>query len=95
MYMYLFGMPNLECFLQESLQKLQEKSLRPVTQRQADSLAKQIQAAGDRAYLVSALTKQGLDELLTAVVQEALISNGVLQRKKGKAPESIVKMSTH
>ena len=69
--------------------------LRPVTQRQADSLAKRIKAAGDRAYLVSALTAQGLQEMMTAVVQEALIHIGVLQRKKGDVPESIVKMSSH
>ena len=74
---------------------LEEKKLRPVSQRQADSLAKRMKATGDRVYLVSALTQQGLQEMMTAVAQEALIYKGVLKRKKRHDPESIVKMSSH
>ena len=73
MYMHIFGMSNCACTLQECLQKLEEKKWRPVTRQQADSLAKRIKAAGDRVYLVSALTQQGLQEMMTAVAQEALV----------------------
>ena len=65
--------------LQATLKELEGKRIRPVTQRQADSLATRIEAAGNRAYLVSALTGQGVREMMNAAIWEALIYNGVLK----------------
>ena len=66
-----------------------EKGSRPVTQRQADCVAKSIKADGDRAYLASALTQHGLQGMMTEMLQEAITP---ILNAKGKVPETIVKI---
>lgn len=75
--------------------RLEKKGMRPVTQRQADSVARAIKAAGDKAYYVSAKTQQGLHCMMTAAVQSALTCVGLLKTKNGVVTETIVKMSIH
>ena len=53
----------------------------------------EIKAAGDRAYLVSALTQHGLQDMLMAVEQAAIVHKGVLRTVKGKLLETIMKIS--
>ena len=63
---------NILPFLQMSLKKSHTNRCDIITQKDADHVAKNIGAVGDRSYQVSAKTQQGVNDLIHAAVQAAL-----------------------
>lgn len=77
-------------FLKEKQEYLRKTRQRPITQQQADSVANEIKAVSGKAYIVSSMTQQGLNEMMTTMVRAALVAKGVLKMKRRKAPEIIM-----